>query len=98
MPNTLGSMAAAHGTEVIGSDSDGQVGLNAPGQIAAANTHFMHMTALSKPFKIQAGKVPTLKIAFGTSTGTDHNTGVNANCLAAATGCIGPIDVTMNID
>tara|TARA_B100001093_G_scaffold335318_1_gene320148 strand:+ start:71 stop:778 length:708 start_codon:yes stop_codon:yes gene_type:complete len=98
MPNTLGAMAATHGTEVIGSDSDGQVGLNAPGQIAAANTHFMHMTTLSKPFKIQAGKVPTLKIAFGTSTGTDHNTGVNANCLAAATGCIGPIDVTMTID
>ena len=98
MPNTLGAMGATHGTDIIGSDSDGQVGLNAPGQIAAANTHFMHMMALSKPFNIQAGKVPTLKIAFGTSDATDHNTGVNANCLAAATGAIGPIDVSMTID
>ena len=98
MPNTLGSMSATHGNDVIGSDSGGQVGLNAPGQIAAGNTHFMHMMALSKPFNIQAGKVPTLKIAFGTSDATDHNTGVNANCLLAATGAIGPIDVSMTID
>ena len=98
MPNTLGSMSATHGNDVIGSDSGGQVGLNAPGQIAAGNTHFMHMMALSKPFKIQAGKVPTLKMAFGTSDATDHNTGVNANCLAAPTGAIGSIDVTMTID
>ena len=98
MPNTLGAMGATHGTDVIGSDSDGQVGLNAPGDITAANTHFMHMMALSKPFNIQAGKVPTLKIAFGTSDATDHNTGVNANCLLAATGAIGPIDVSMTID
>ena len=91
-------MGATHGTDIIGSDSSGQVGLNAPSQIAAANTHFMHMMALSKPFKITAGKVPTLKIAFGTSEATSHETGVNANCLAVATGAIGPIDVTMTID
>jgi len=98
LPNTLGAMGATHGTDIIGSDSSGQVGLNAPSQIAAANTHFMHMMALSKPFKITAGKVPTLKIAFGTSEATSHETGVNANCLAVATGAIGPIDVTMTID
>ena len=98
MPNTLGLMGATHSTDVIGTDANSQFGLNAPGQIAAGDTHFMHMMALSKPFKIQAGKVPTLKIAFGTSDATDHNTGVNANCLLAATGAIGSLDVSMTID
>ena len=98
MPNTLGLMGATHSTDVIGTDANSQFGLNTPGQIAAGDTHFMHMMALSKPFKIQAGKVPTLKIAFGISDATDHNTGVNANCLLAATGAIGPIDVSMTID
>ena len=98
MPNTLGLMGATHSTDVIGTDANSQFGLNAPGQIAAGDTHFMHMMALSKPFKIQAGKVPTLKIAFGISDATDHNTGVNANCLLAATGAIGSLDVSMTID
>ena len=97
MPNT-GTMGATLGDDVIGTDADGAIGANAAGTIANADTHFMSIMALSKPLTIKAGIIPTLKLAFGTATSTSHETGVNSNCLNAATGAIAAPDVTMSFE
>ena len=97
IPNT-GTMGATLGTDIIGSDANGAIGANAAGAIADADTHFMSIMILSKPLTMKAGIIPTLKLAFGTATSTSHETGVNSNCTAAATGAIAAPDVTMSFE
>lgn len=102
MPNTTaggaGGMGATLGNDVIGTDANGAIGANAAGAIANADTHFMSIMVLSKPLTVKAGIIPTLKLAFGTATSTSHETGVNSNCINAATGAIAAPDVTMSFE
>ena len=74
--DVMNSTTAGDGT---GTDS-------ATGTVDAGDAFFEYREALSEPFTMEAGKIPTVKVAFGTSTALGYleKAGLADDCTATA--------------
>ena len=65
---------------------DGTGTVSATGTVDAGDAFFEYREALSNPFTMEAGKIPTVKIAFGTSTALGYleNAGLATDCTLSA--------------
>lgn len=76
-------------------NSDGSGGQDAPGNVTAGNSYFESREALTKPFTLTQGQIPTIFMAFSTATAVTHaDNGTCGNAAMYAT----PPTVTITIE
>ena len=95
--NASGGMGATLDSSVAGSTASAIT--QAAGTIAADDTHFASMAALSKSVNISSGAIPTIKAAFGTATAVRASNINNTRCAGGVkTLSIAPPDVSITIE
>jgi len=68
-------------------------------EVEAGDTHFQKRMAFDNSFVLKAGKIPTIKVAFGTdtATGATGNMGGDCGTRSATVGMYaGPPDVSVS--